>query len=57
MARPVMPTPTVRGREARKLLESLKDVASPEVERARTEHAKAYLAEMMRPKGFAPKPR
>ncbi len=51
MAKPIEPTPTLRGKDAERLLRDLKNVCSPEEARARSTAARDELKEMMRPKG------
>lgn len=43
MAKPILSTPTVRGEDARELLDSLKHTASRDEMRARIEKAKEQL--------------
>jgi hypothetical protein len=53
MARPIEPTPVLRGEDAEKLAASIADVASrPEIER-RVAGARSFLAEISTPKPFA----
>lgn len=50
MARPIEATPTLRGRDAKRLLDDLARVCSPEEQARRVQHARKQLAEMTRPK-------
>jgi hypothetical protein len=54
MARPIEPTPTLEGEDAERLLESLEHTASPEEIARRRERARAFVAEVTRPKGLRP---
>ena len=55
MARPIEPTPVLRGKDAERLRRDLANVCSPEEVTARQKLARKALAELMRPK-FAIKP-
>jgi hypothetical protein len=50
MASPIEATPTLRGKDAKRLLSDLKSVCSPEESARRIRYAKEQVAEMMRPK-------
>lgn len=50
MARPIEPTPTLSGDDARKLRRDLEDVCSPEEALRRVGWAQGQLTEMMRQK-------
>jgi hypothetical protein len=49
MARPIEPTPTLRGADAKRLMDELRDVCTPSEAQRRIEYARAARAEMMRP--------
>lgn len=51
MARPIEPTPTLRGKDAERLLTDTQRVCSPEEAQRRVAEAKRLRAELMRPKG------
>jgi hypothetical protein len=51
MARPIQPTPTLRGPDAKRLVQELVSVVcTPEEKAHRTEEARRRQREMMRPK-------
>jgi hypothetical protein len=50
MARPIEPTPVLKGEDAERLRRDLANVCSPDEARRRTEYARQQLAEMTRPK-------
>lgn len=51
MAKPIQPTPPLRGPDAEQLLRELENVCSPEEAKRRSEWARRQLAELMKPKG------
>jgi hypothetical protein len=56
MARPIEPTPTLKGKDAKRLLRDLADVCSPEEARRRQDTARSALDELTRPKFEAQSP-
>jgi len=52
VAKPIEPTPPLEGLEAEQLLAELKNVCSPEEADRRLQASRAFLADVMRPKGW-----
>jgi hypothetical protein len=50
MAKPIQPTPTLRGKDAERLLRDLANVCTPAEAKRRIARARKVRAEMMRPK-------
>ncbi len=54
MARPIQPTPTLRGSDAKRLVRELENVCSPNEAKRRIEYARGQLSEMIAPKIVRP---